>query len=241
MIGCNGRKSGFTLIELLVVIAIIAVLAAILFPVFGAAREKAKQSACLSNLKQMASGLNMYLQDNSDTWPMLYWSYQAPSGWEPLDANGGFIGWDQMISKYVKNRSVFICPGNLMTWSGNKKVRYQITNYMYNAYLGMSLCDNGGNPSYPNAPRKESDVARPTKTVCLSDGGIDDWARTFMAGNDGQFLPKGAQGARAGTSPQIKVTHNHGGQFIFADCHVSWQDVSNWKPSMWYPMPSFKP
>jgi prepilin-type N-terminal cleavage/methylation domain-containing protein len=71
MLFCNSvrRRSAFTLIELLVVIAIIAILAAILFPVFAQAREKARQAACLSNLKQIGTGVMMYVQDYDETFP----------------------------------------------------------------------------------------------------------------------------------------------------------------------------
>ena len=66
------RRSGFTLIELLVVIAIIAILAAILFPVFARARESARRTSCISNLKQLALGTMMYAQDYDETYPMSY-------------------------------------------------------------------------------------------------------------------------------------------------------------------------
>ena len=65
----NSRTQGFTLIELLVVIAIIAILAAILFPVFAQAREKARQTACLSNMKQIGTAIYMYTQDYDETYP----------------------------------------------------------------------------------------------------------------------------------------------------------------------------
>jgi prepilin-type N-terminal cleavage/methylation domain-containing protein/prepilin-type processing-associated H-X9-DG protein len=98
------RKRGFTLIELLVVIAIIAILAAILFPVFAKAREKARQTSCLSNVKQLALGVMMYIQDYDSRYPSVY-----------DDGNGypaGRIIWADKIYPYVKNRALFLCPSN---------------------------------------------------------------------------------------------------------------------------------
>jgi len=92
------QGKGFTLIELLVVIAIIAILAAILFPVFARAREKARQTTCLSNLKQLGMGLMMYAQD---------WDEQLPL--EPTNGNS-HLGLVQGIYPYVKNRNIFYCP-----------------------------------------------------------------------------------------------------------------------------------
>src|SRR3989440_9391240 len=86
------KTSGFTLIELLVVIAIIAILAAILFPVFAQAREAARKATCLSNEKQLSLGWLMYAQDYDETFPM---SAQ-------LDPRGGQIFWMSMIDPYVK-------------------------------------------------------------------------------------------------------------------------------------------
>ena len=77
-------RTGFTLIELLVVIAIIAILAAILFPVFARAREKARQTSCLSNVKQLSLGIDMYAQDNDETLiPSRQWSGPVGSGANP--------------------------------------------------------------------------------------------------------------------------------------------------------------
>ena len=93
-------RRGFTLIELLVVIAIIAILAAILFPVFARAREKARQTSCLSNLKQIATGMLMYIQDYDERLPMHY--YTA--------ADGNRYSIIQFIHPYIKNMDVWDCP-----------------------------------------------------------------------------------------------------------------------------------
>lgn len=95
----NGSRRGFTLIELLVVIAIIAILAAILFPVFAKARENARKISCLSNLKQIGIGLVQYGQD--------YDGYMPGS---QQNVTGGTISWPTIMQPYIKNEQVFVCP-----------------------------------------------------------------------------------------------------------------------------------
>lgn len=104
------KRSGFTLIELLVVIAIIAILAAILFPVFAQAREKARQASCVSNEKQMGAALTMYRQDNDETWPPAYY-YGDPNATGNLDASG-IYQWSGFCQPYIKNRGIFVCPSD---------------------------------------------------------------------------------------------------------------------------------
>ncbi|NLO06588.1 MAG: prepilin-type N-terminal cleavage/methylation domain-containing protein [candidate division WS1 bacterium] len=92
-------KRGFTLIELLVVIAIIAILAAILFPVFARAREKARQTSCLSNMKQMGLAFQMYGQDYDERAPLLHYA--------PVECR-----WYNTLMPYIKNDQVFLCPSD---------------------------------------------------------------------------------------------------------------------------------
>lgn len=112
------QRKGFTLIELLVVIAIIAILAAILFPVFARAREKARQSSCMSNLKQICLGGLMYMQDYDET----FWMTGAAE-MANFQANGTpECIWYRALQPYVKNEQIFLCPsddGMSAVWSSS--------------------------------------------------------------------------------------------------------------------------
>ncbi|MBC8142297.1 MAG: prepilin-type N-terminal cleavage/methylation domain-containing protein, partial [Armatimonadetes bacterium] len=92
----TGKRNAFTLIELLVVIAIIAILAAILFPVFAQARDKARQTACLSNQKQIGLAITQYIQDFDETYP--------------TDWNG--VSYRNHLQTYMKSRDIWRCPSN---------------------------------------------------------------------------------------------------------------------------------
>jgi prepilin-type N-terminal cleavage/methylation domain-containing protein/prepilin-type processing-associated H-X9-DG protein len=104
------RCRGFTLIELLVVIAVIAILAAILFPVFAQAREKARAASCLSNLRQFAHATLMYLQDYDETFPQSVYSQDAAI-LLPGSRNRVFTAYDAMLP-YVKNIDIMVCPSS---------------------------------------------------------------------------------------------------------------------------------
>ncbi|MCS6776569.1 MAG: DUF1559 domain-containing protein [Chloroherpetonaceae bacterium] len=104
----SGHRSAFTLIELLIVIAIIAILAAMLFPVFAQAREKARQSGCISNLKQLATATMMYTQDYDETFPNAQWI--GPAAFPPHWYFGESVR--DLLEPYVRNASIFVCPSD---------------------------------------------------------------------------------------------------------------------------------
>src|SRR4051812_10286125 len=105
------RRRGFTLIELLVVIAIIAILAAILFPVFAQAREKARAATCLSNMKQLSLGIHMYAQDYDEAMPYNYaYDGEITGGACAQKAPAVLRWWHDFVKPYVKNTQVYICP-----------------------------------------------------------------------------------------------------------------------------------
>lgn len=123
----SDRRKGFTLIELLVVIAIIAVLAAILFPVFAQARDKARQASCLSNVRQISLGQSMYAQDNDgyfcgsnfnwevnrDNVPDLFIGEPGQEGWDLAYYGRRFYrGQVKALDPYTKNRQIWRCPSD---------------------------------------------------------------------------------------------------------------------------------
>lgn len=150
-------RQGFTLIELLVVIAIIAILAAILFPVFARARENARRSSCSSNLKQIGLGLMQYVQDYDEIMPMN----------NTNEAAGGI--WMDKIQPYIKSYQLFKCPSD----SSAAQPAYNTPNTSYGINM-VGWGESGGNPNGPSISQSGKPVAMagigsPTTTVFAMD------------------------------------------------------------------------
>lgn len=140
-------RKGFTLIELLVVIAIIAILAAILFPVYASAREKARQTTCASNLKQLGSGVSQYVQDYDDTFPA---GVAAPGN--------GCTGWAGQLLPYVQSKVAYTCPDDTSLQNGSG------VSFAMNS--NMEVDTWSGSLSYKQAIQL-SQLASPAKTINL--------------------------------------------------------------------------
>ncbi len=204
------RNSGFTLIELLVVIAIIAILAAILFPVFARAREKARQTSCLSNVKQIMLGAKMYVQDYDETWPIarLY----TVSGTSTYGSNPGF--WPNLLMPYVKNEQVFVCPSY---GPGSKHGSSSWCSYGWNLGLAPTWATIGHGMGYYEAcimtptgtPLNEASIPYPAETVVIGDCGSNSYS-----GNGIYVIPY--------SMGYLAVVHNDGGNFGYADGHAKW-------------------
>jgi prepilin-type N-terminal cleavage/methylation domain-containing protein len=140
---------GFTLIELLVVIAIIAILAAILFPVFAQAREKARQTSCLSNCKQIALAFQMYQQDYDGT----YTWQGAKLGDDIADfmAPTAKPNWGAELMPYIKNKQIYICPSARPSIFGKQFAWGPATDLSASSYF-MNGCLNGMSESQLEAP-----------------------------------------------------------------------------------------
>jgi prepilin-type N-terminal cleavage/methylation domain-containing protein/prepilin-type processing-associated H-X9-DG protein len=179
-------RRGFTLIELLVVIAIIAILAAILFPVFARAREKARQTSCLSNVKEIVLGTLMYIQDYDERLPRLYYNQTGPPTRVTIT---------MMIEPYLKNVQIWNCPSAAHTTTSVAGLT--LRSYSFQQFLDFV---------------KLARVKRTSETVMWFDGCQDSWGpgRGYKPSN-GYNGPIAAQtGWPSGCSNDWWNTGTHG-------------------------------
>jgi len=220
------RRKGFTLIELLIVIAIIAILAAILFPVFASARDKARQTACLANMKEIGLAMQQYTQDYDELFPY---------------GNGLSGGWAEPLYPYVKSTAVYACPNDTTKATGsNVVVSYGASDavmpdghyYMYgNTYAALAIAkltapsssiflfelqgftENVTNASGTSSPTGTDDdqwfySGHPScgNNCVYATGAVAGWKNTYqiggLAGTDGRHLG--------------------GSNYLACDCHAKW-------------------
>jgi prepilin-type N-terminal cleavage/methylation domain-containing protein/prepilin-type processing-associated H-X9-DG protein len=214
------QKRGFTLIELLVVIAIIAILAAILFPVFAKAREKARQSNCLSNVKQIMTAHLSYCQDYDEAFcptmpnpaagPFLYPAAPSPAAsYKSSDGSttGNFATWMDIVYPYVKNGQVFKCPSNKAWTAGD-------CYYGYSAALGGYLRSYYLYSSYGGVPVSLSEVQRPSECIAVCDFAIS--YALYMTN------PKDFANYAVNPTYTFVQPHNEGLNIGFVDGHAKW-------------------
>jgi len=209
------RRRGFTLIELLVVIAIIAILAAILFPVFAQARDKARQAACLSNGKQIGTAIQMYTQDYDETLP--------PSRNGAVTATS--LMFHVLMQPYVKNERVFVCPSDP---NPRKPLQPWISPNNFPLSYGPNYAvmrDNGTGASL-GAIDAPADLIVLFEARDLS-GGSGAWGYGGVNFGDppGRRLTDAEMDGSVGFSPKFRVAHDRhsgGATYMFADGHAKW-------------------
>jgi prepilin-type N-terminal cleavage/methylation domain-containing protein/prepilin-type processing-associated H-X9-DG protein len=202
------RYSGFTLIELLVVIAIIAILAAILFPVFAQAREKARGISCLSNCKQIGLAAQMYAQDYDET--MVPFAVGAPFFSTMFSA---------LLDPYIKNQQVWRCPSAPTTLT----VPFRSVGMSETAARNLTL------PNTTPLPMARLDF--PASLIVMADSQVQAWTSNFSAGVNG-FQACSSLTREATNMPRLAshahfIRHMSGANYVFADSHAKWMKLRN--------------
>ena len=230
------QRAAFTLIELLIVVAILAVLSALLFPVFARARSAAQRSTCQSNLKQLSAAFDLYLTD---------WDGTYPNSWQDRRSAFGEITnswWDVQVADYVKNDGVFRCPTNdtesfsvhqAFNAQGVKtrQVNYALNNQLLRCPPGAFRFSYDGEPL---DPATQTDVESPAETILLAEKMLDEAHHVPNApnerGNQSQEIDVWFHLTAPGLDPAdwnptwgvARALHDKGSNFLFTDGHVKY-------------------
>ncbi len=220
-------RRAFTLIELLVVIAIIAILAAILFPVFAQAREKARATNCLSNVKQIGLAMIMYTEDNDGGFPIMYvdWGRQIGDDWSELYAGHSGVGneaqaeyarkasYVAQLLPYGKSAKIFVCPsdssvGTQFAPGGN------FTSYHYRHFIAASWCPaavDSGAYHFARWVWKSSRFENPAGAFLVHENNVwHNVKRDYLE----QIAGCGDDNGRKGPTPNSTMN------FVFGDGHA---------------------
>lgn len=246
----NLQLTGFTLIELLVVIAIISVLAAILFPVFAQAREKARQATCISNAKQIGLGIAMYIQDYDQRYPPAAYSeaYGDAHPFKGVRKPGGANQWlwPDLVNPYIKNAQVYNCPSLMQpayeaAQEVNKFTKCGAYVYMCGHAIHDDPPNDQSNPlriflwkygklgalkqadAYFPCTHTQASMSSPAQTVILFHENLAVHAYSVKFGENwyADFLPEDLGGNK---NMLTGATHA-----IYADGHAKYQKVNFYK------------
>ena len=213
------NRTGFTLIELLVVIAIIAILAAILFPVFAQARAKARQAGCISNMKQLALGFMMYRQDYDEALPNVTGSTGTYGWWAVAYPSFGWH-WPNATQPYIKNDQLMACPSSSEMTIAATTSTVSIS-YSLNGLLGNC---------------RDASIVAPAKCIMVVEEGDEAWLgyadeQPFIEGGGLPYrygVTLGGLGNRGNCQ-----LHNGGHVLAYCDGHAKWvKEPGHWDTSM---------